>query len=142
MIVYALDTNTISFVLKGVDGISDRLTELVNEGIGIVIPPICYYEIKRWLIFANATAKARTFDALCENLEVGGLDKAVFDIAAKEHSRLKAKGINLDDADILIAAYCMYNDYILITDNDKHFSYFDKLATENWIARSDAQRDV
>lgn len=98
-----------------------------------MIPPLCYYEVKRWLLFTGATARGRTFDALCEELEVSGLDRIVFEIAAAEHSRLKAEGVNLDDADILIAAYCIHNGYTLVTDNIKHFAHFDKLATENWV---------
>jgi predicted nucleic acid-binding protein len=121
MTAFALDTNIISFILKDSFGVSDRLSEAVSNGARIVIPPVCYYEIKRWLLSSNSTKKAELFDRLCGKLDIEGLEKEIFDIAAKEHSALKSNGINLDDADILIAAYCIYHGYTLVTDNDRHF---------------------
>jgi predicted nucleic acid-binding protein len=139
MTIFALDTNIISFVLKDSYGVSDRLARAVSAGHKIVIPPICYYEIKRWLIFAGASAKSRIFDELCESLDIGGLEKEIFDIAANEHSTLKSNGINIDDADVLIASYCIYNGYTLVTDNIKHFAYFGSLLTENWADEHSAR---
>jgi predicted nucleic acid-binding protein len=39
---------------------------------------------------------------------------------------------NIEDADILIAAFCLYNNYILVTDNTKHFINIKGLNTVNW----------
>ena len=39
---------------------------------------------------------------------------------------------NNEDADILIAAFCLHNNYILVTDNIKHFKNIKGLNTVNW----------
>ena len=35
--------------------------------------------------------------------------------------------------DILIAAFCVVNDYLLVTDNTKHFKDIDGLQFVNWV---------
>jgi len=39
---------------------------------------------------------------------------------------------NTEDADILIAAFCLHNSYILVTDNTKHFQDIADLHLVNW----------
>ena len=39
---------------------------------------------------------------------------------------------NIEDADVFIAAFCLYYDYILVTDNVKHFENIQGLHTVNW----------
>jgi predicted nucleic acid-binding protein len=47
--------------------------------------------------------------------------------------RLRKSGIIIDDADILIAAYCIQNNYTLVSNNMKHFEGMENLQVENWI---------
>jgi len=37
------------------------------------------------------------------------------------------------DCDIFIAGYCIYKDYILITNNTDHYKNIKDLKIENWI---------
>ena len=46
---------------------------------------------------------------------------------------IRKNGIIADDADILIAAYCIQNNYILVTNNTKHFENIANLELENWL---------
>jgi tRNA(fMet)-specific endonuclease VapC len=43
------------------------------------------------------------------------------------------KNLTIDDADIFIAGYCIQKDYILITNNTKHFENIKNLKIDNWI---------
>ena len=52
--------------------------------------------------------------------------------AAEVYLQLKQKGELIGDADVLIAAYCMVNDYVLVTENIKHFSRIEGLKYANW----------
>jgi len=45
---------------------------------------------------------------------------------------LRATGKPAEDADIFIAAYCVVNDYVLVTNNIKHFEATGELKTLNW----------
>ena len=39
---------------------------------------------------------------------------------------------NIEDADVFIAAFCIHNNHILVTDNAKHFENIKGLHTVNW----------
>jgi len=41
----------------------------------------------------------------------------------------------IEDADILIAASCLVEGMILVTDNEEHFRRIENLEVENWVMR-------
>jgi len=56
----------------------------------------------------------------------------VWEKAIKIYVSLKSKGQLIGDADILIAAYCLANDFTLVTRNDNDFARIDGLRLVNW----------
>jgi tRNA(fMet)-specific endonuclease VapC len=50
-------------------------------------------------------------------------------------TQLRSSGIMIDEFDLLIAATALSGNYILVTDNLKHFQRFENLKVENWIKR-------
>ena len=62
------------------------------------------------------------------------MGEADFKLAARLKADLVEKGspIGNKDADIFIAAYCMNNDYTLVTDNTSDFERIDNLSIINW----------
>lgn len=134
MTTFALDTNIISYLIKGNKDISARIARETARGNEIVIPPIVYFEIKRGLLAIGATKQMQMFDKLCENTMVGELDRAVLDVAANTYATLRQAGQPVEDSDILIAAYCIRNVYTLVTNNVKHFEAIDGLKFVNWVS--------
>jgi tRNA(fMet)-specific endonuclease VapC len=61
------------------------------------------------------------------------LKKEVSDLAAQNYANLRKKGELIEDADLLISAACLVNDWVLITNNPKHFSRIKGLDIENWV---------
>jgi predicted nucleic acid-binding protein len=59
--VYALDSNIVSYELKGLFNIREKLETAVGGGDSIVIPPITFYEILRGLKAKNATRTLEKF---------------------------------------------------------------------------------
>jgi len=114
---YALDTNTISFLLRPGRNqeVVRQFEQMLEQGGNYVIP--------------------RVFERLYENsgteIHMGEAD---FLMAAKIKAKLVEQGTTLGDkdADILIAAYCMVNDYILVTDNVSDFQRINGLKYVNW----------
>ena len=51
MSVYALDSNIISFYLKGNETVIENIEKAISEDHTILIAPIAYYEVKRGLLF-------------------------------------------------------------------------------------------
>lgn len=57
-----------------------------------------------------------------------------FDRILSEKVSLVAHRCNLkDEADLLIASNCIVNDYVLITNNFKHFQTIHSLKCKNWL---------
>ncbi|MCL1820604.1 MAG: PIN domain-containing protein [Oscillospiraceae bacterium] len=129
---YAVDTNIISFMLRGDRQLQDKVYREVNGGKGVVIPPIAYYEIKRGLINYQAPIKLAAFECLCNLLGVDVMDSETLDSAAGIYAVLKKSGCLIEDSDILIAASCLAHGYTLITDNTRHFERIDGLRIVNW----------
>lgn len=130
---YALDTNTISYLVKEDPTVSARLKKESDAGSRIVIPPMAYYEIKRGLLAVNSLRKMSHFKRFCEALGVEGISLPVLDKATYVYDELRRAGRLTSDADIIIAAFCIVNDFILVTHNTKHFKDIDGLKTEDWV---------
>jgi len=132
MTKYALDTNIISYYLKGNTKLIDRINNEVKNG-NIIIPPIVYFEIKKWLLKNQSKTKLAAFEILLEKYGVDTISKETLDISLSIYLNLQSKRLTVDDADIFIAGHCIQNGYILITNNTKHFENIDNLKTENWV---------
>ena len=129
---YAVDTNIISFLMRGNLELQKKIYREANAVNGVIIPPIVYYEIKRGLKDHHASEKLAAFKRLCDMLGVGEIDIETLDKAADIYAELKKNGCLIEDSDILIAAFCLAHDYVLITDNTRHFERIDGLRFVNW----------
>jgi len=129
--IYALDTNIISYFLKGDKKIRDKFREITLNKDSIIINPLAYYEIKRGFYLNTAPTKEKVFDQMCVNYPVGHINEKCLDCAGKLYADLRA--FNPNDADMLIAAFCMINGYVLVTNNVKHFDKINGLIYENWM---------
>jgi len=134
MNVYALDSNILSFYLRGNTTVAENMEKAINEGDSIIIPPLVYYEVKRGLALIQATRQIKKFDALCELFSVGELGEYLLDESIDIYVQERKAGRNTEDADIFIAAFCIHNDYILVTDNIRHFDKIIDLRLTNWAA--------
>jgi len=99
-----------------------------------VIPPFVYFEIKKWLLAACSKSKLDAFEKIFKVHGVDAINKEMADMALSIYVRLRKVGITIDDGDLFIAAYCIKNDAILITNNVKHFEKIDGMHVVNWIA--------
>ena len=128
---YALDSNIVTYYLKGNENLIGKIdSEAENDTI--IIPPMVYYEIKKWLLAINSKTKLAAFEKIISVYGIDTIDRETFDLALSIYIRLRKNGISIEDADILIAAYCLTNDYILVTNNEKHFENIENLEIENW----------
>jgi predicted nucleic acid-binding protein len=130
---YALDTNIISYVLGGNAALAAKLETVTESGDEVMIPLMVYYEARRGLLANKASAKMRTFERLCATLGIEDLTTEDMDVAAEIYADRKVRGMPIDDADLLIAAQCVANDYTLVTHNTKHFVNIRDLQLEDWM---------
>jgi len=133
--IYALDTNTISFLLRAKNNpeIAERFATEIEQGNDYAIPPLSYYEIMWYLIRKKATVQLRYFQDLYQSSIVKPrMDEADLLLAAQIRADLDEQGKPISDTDILIAAYCIVNEFILVTDNTRDFERIEGLKIVNW----------
>ena len=130
---FTLDTNIVTALLKKNKKVKKRIEEALESGFDITINAIAYYEIKRGLEKLGRIDKIKEFEAICEDLEILLIDeKNILDYASNLWVNLSKKGLNIEDADILIASIAKVKDYILVSD-DSDFEKIEGIKVENWL---------
>ena len=103
---YVLDSNIVTYALKGDTEIRRRMGEITASGGNLIMPHIVYFEIKRWLLEIGAKAKQIAFEQmLLDDIPLESLDKAVWDVAAYLYVRSRKNGTPMSGADLIIAAF-------------------------------------
>ena len=129
---YFLDTNIISYLLKGNASVLKRLEELAEDDNQFEIPSIAYYEIKRGLIASGATTKLTRFLNFVKQIGIAELKTSTLDLAAQIYADLKKTGDMIEDDDIFIGAMALENNAILVTNNERHLERINDLKLEVW----------
>ena len=134
MIRYLLDTNIVSYFVKGVSG---SLVQRMQVGLGaqdIAISAITRAELRYGEAMMDKFDKRRRrIDLLLKELPALPWG----DEAADEFGRLKASlrrnGTPVGDFDTQIAAHALAEDLILVTHNTRHFERIPDLTLEDWM---------
>ena len=130
---YTLDTNIMSYLLKGNKDLLSKLKKKIEEEHTFIMNLITYYEVCRGLLAINNIDKLEKFKEICNLFETGEITINTVYRAAIIYSELKREGKLIDDADIFIASICMEDNLILVTNNEKHFQRIKGLKIENWV---------
>ena len=130
--IYALDSDTLSYLLRDDDHVYARYEEALDSGDYCVIPLIVYYEVRRGLIANDARRKMRSFERFCKSLDIVDLGVHDMDVAADIYANRKKAGRPMGDSDLLIAASCIARGYKLVTNNTTHFNELSNLQLVNW----------
>jgi len=105
------------------------------RGDDLVIPKIVDYEIRRGFRIVTASKKEAVYklltgpDGWCR---VAVLGSGSWERAEHVYAELYRKGLTVGDLDILIAAFCLENNYTFVTSNTKHFKDIDRLLLADW----------
>ena len=102
------------------------LDDLLEEGeVRLVVPDLVLFEVLRGFRTDQQYRQALRLMQSLSIEAVGGLDVA---LAATRHYRsLRARGVTVRSAiDVLIAAFCIENDYALLH-RDRDFTAFEEL---------------
>lgn len=129
---YFLDTNIISYLLKGNATVLKKLEELVEEDNQFGIPSVAYYEIKRGLLASGATTKLTRFLNFVKQIGIVELKSSTLDLASQIYADLKKSGDMIEDDDIFIGATALESEAVLITNNEQHLGRIKNLKIEVW----------
>lgn len=135
-VLYMLDTNTLSYIVKGRSRRARRRLVERSQTDEICVSVITEAEIRFGLTKRKVAAKTQVaIEQFLSNIDVLPWDQA----AAREYGTARASlelaGRPLANMDLLIAAHAASAGAVLVT-SDTNFKqrsrYFSNLATENW----------
>jgi tRNA(fMet)-specific endonuclease VapC len=113
-------------------GSSRQAVEIVPAYGHFVFSDVSCYEILRGLRKKQAHIQEQRFQVFCGHCERLPVTAEVFDRAATLWAQGQRQGINVDDADLIIAATALIQRLAVATANPRHFEWIDGLSLSNW----------
>lgn len=129
--MYALDTNSLSYFLKGRGRVGERLLAQPPAKVGL--PSVVLYELAYGASRSQAPPdlKAR-LEALLQSLPILPFGEAEARAAARIRADLETVGTPIGPHDVLIAATALAHGATLVTRNVREFRRVKGLLVENW----------
>lgn len=127
-----IDTDILSMFLRGQNTVVSNARKYLDYHSTINISIVTYYEILSGLKYKDANRQLETFLKLCETASIIHVTQESSAYSAEIYATLRQNRQIIDDIDILIAGICMENDFLLVTNNTKHFSRIADLEISNW----------
>lgn len=125
-----LDTDSVSFALRGQGRVSRRILE--HRPSEICISAITLAELRYGAARRNSARLHDLIDAFTANVAVMPFDEACATEFGAVASDLAERGSPIGEYDVLIAAHALALELTLVTNNVKHFSRVARLHVENW----------
>lgn len=131
---YLLDTNIVSYFIKGIHpGLHGRM-RLALQAQDIAISAITRAELRYGQNLMAADDKRRVrIDLLLQDLPVMPWNTAAADIYGEIGALLRRQGTPIGEMDTQIAAHALAEDLILVTHNTRHFEKVLGLKLEDWM---------
>lgn len=131
---YLLDTNIVSYFIRGFDAaLVNRVTQVLKAQ-SAAISVITRAELRFGQAgMVAADKRKRAIDLVLTQLTVLPWTSAAADIYGPLKDTLKRQGRPIGDMDTLIAAHALVEDLILVTHNTRHFEKIPRLKLEDWM---------
>ena len=133
--IYVLDANVIIHYLKENVNVTRNFDNAVLEGCRFIVPRAVDYEICRGLELLSATRKAATYRNMTDPMgrcQITDMGEDIWELAKLIYVDLHRKSFTVGEIDILIGAFCLCNNYTLVTSNTKDFKNINGLRLEDW----------
>lgn len=128
---YLLDTNTVSFAIRGVGSIGDRLrgAEPADISVSAVTEAELWFGVRK----SGSKKLERAVIDFLDAVTILAFDRP----AARRYGTLRAllenRGTPIGIADTMIAAQALAAGYVMVTNNLRHFRRVPGLTTEDWL---------
>jgi tRNA(fMet)-specific endonuclease VapC len=130
MALYMLDTDIVSFALRGIGDVSARISE--RKRSEICISAITLAELRFGAERRGSKKIHRAVEVFVSEVEVLPFDDAAASRFGTVAVTLARSGKPIGQIDTLIAAHALSVDATLVTNNQRHFSIVRGLRLENW----------
>ncbi len=131
---YVLDTNTISFLMRGDPAVTRQLIARARTDILLAQPAIAEieYGMARLPRSARRTKLRETADLLLAELGRAVWTDHVSRAFGEIKANLEQRGVRIEDLDVAVAAHARAIGATLVTDNAAHMNRIPGLRVENW----------
>lgn len=129
---YLLDTDTCIYWLKNRFSVKEKIREVGwNQiAISVITAAELYYGAYNSNRVPENLIRAEEF---IKNLPVIPLSNHSIKIFGELKAELRKSGQLIGDFDLLIASIALTNNYILVTNNTRHYNRITGLTLENWV---------
>ncbi len=127
-----LDSNIISYFLRGESSVVKELEKYQQSFEQITFSILTYYEIISGLNYRDSKKTLSIFEELAAESEILDFNQDTAKIASQIYSDLRHRGLLVPSIDIFIGATAIQHDLILVTANIKHFRIMKDLKYANW----------
>jgi len=130
--VYSLDTNVIIHYLHDHQNVCKNIRNAIISGFEIVVPKMTDYEIRRGFYIKPNPRKELKYKAFLSDCNIVDIDTHIWDYAIPVYAQHFNNRHTVGEIDILISAFCVQNDYTLVTNNTKDYKNVDGLKLADW----------
>ena len=127
---FMLDTNTVSYAIRGVENVVQRLS--ATSPADLCISAITLAELRYGADRRGSKRLHRLIDTILTSLEVVPFDAAVATTYGRVAASLSTTGNPIGMADTQIAAHALTLNMTIVTNNVKHFERVKGLRVEDW----------
>ena len=127
---YLLDTDSVSFALRGHGGVGARIRACNPSDI--CMSAITLAELRYGADRKGSRKLHGLIDTFAAAIEVVSFDEAAAAEFGRIGSILAERGTPIGEFDVLIAAHAVVLRCTLVTNNVRHFSKLPGLSVENW----------
>lgn len=128
---YLLDTDILIYSIKGNQKVNEKFRELRSEPKAISV--ITYGELvfgaKKSSSMEKNLARVRR---IAELFPIIDITPAIMETFGEYKAMLSKSGLIIDDMDLMIAATAITHNFVLVTNNVKHFGRIEGLEVDNW----------
>jgi tRNA(fMet)-specific endonuclease VapC len=128
---YMLDTDTVSFALRGHGRVATHLLE--HRPSELCISSIALVELRYGAEVRRSRKLHRLISTFVEAVEVVSFDEFAASRFATVAAGLARRGQPIGTLDTLMAAHALSLRLAFVTNNTRHFARVVALATENWV---------
>ena len=129
--MYLIDSDIIIYSLKNHPPVRQRFEEkfAIPKAISVISYGELYYGAKKSKQKEKNLAVVRRISEL---FPIINTTKSIMETFADIKVELQAEGKLISDFDLIIAATALTHDFILVSNNEKHFKRITSLHLENW----------
>ncbi|MCY7331392.1 MAG: type II toxin-antitoxin system VapC family toxin [Pseudanabaena sp. CAN_BIN31] len=131
-----LDSNIISYFLRGEPSVITELEKYQESFEQITFSILTYYEIVSGLKHRDSKKILTIFKELASESEILAFDQDTASISSNIYCDLRQRGLLVPPTDIFIGATALQHDLNLVTANIKHFRIMKNLKYLNWMTSS------